>query len=179
MNIKLICFEYIIYRLLDWYRELRPLDSSYVSFTRLKILKLLFFVAAIRENKEMQDLLDIFNNFYAMQHGPVESDIYNAMVNSELKYYSFKSRSIEINGCINENCFDTLDKTIRNRVDISINLLRRQNQDIVTYTASQLVNLSHKWDSWQLAMHMAEVLGKGSEPMDINTIQSNRQYYSI
>ena len=114
-----------------------------------------------------------------MQHGPVESDIYNAMVNSELKYYSFKSRSIEINGCINDDCFDTLDKTIRNRVDVSINLLRQQNQNIVTYTASQLVNLSHKWDSWQLAMHMADVLGKGSEPMDINIIQSNRQYYSI
>ncbi len=177
MDNKILCFEYILYQLIDWYKELRPADTSLLSFTRLKVLKLLFFVSAVRNNDEDHDLLDIFNNFYAMQHGPVESDIYNAMIEDKLPHYNFKSRSICISK-VKEQDFHELGD-ILGRISNSINLLRERNEMIVTYTASQLVNLSHKWESWQLAIHMAEVLGKGSEPMDTHLIQTNHQYYSI
>ncbi|MBQ4419395.1 MAG: hypothetical protein II870_07130, partial [Synergistaceae bacterium] len=43
-----------------------------------------------------RDLLDIFDNFYAMQNGPVESDIYNAITSDQLTYYSFINFSLEI-----------------------------------------------------------------------------------
>ena len=177
MENKLIYFEYVLYQLINWYKELHPTDASLFSFTRLKVLKLLFFVSAIHENDD-SDLLDIFNNFYAMQHGPVESDIYNAMIASTLQHYNFKSRSVEFDQ-VQEQDFQDLDEETRNRIDNSINLLRDKNENIVTYTASQLVDLSHKWESWQLAMHMADVLGKGSEPMETHLIKSNHQYYTI
>lgn len=178
MNNKILCFECILYQLINWYKELRPTDTSLLSFTRLKVLKLLFFVSAIQKNEENRDLLDIFNNFYAMQHGPVESDIYKAMIDDKLPHYSFKSRSIYVVNDIQPQDFQELGE-IHNRITTSINLLRETNENIVTYTASQLVDLSHKWESWQLAIHMANAFEKGSEPMDCKLIRSNCQYYSL
>lgn len=177
MGNKIQCFEYILYQLISWYKELRPTDVSLLSFTRLKVLKLLFFVSVVRQEDE-PDLLDIFNNFYAMQHGPVESDIYTAMTASTLQHYKFKSRSIEV-GSVREQDFQFLDSNIRNRIVNSINLLRQQNKNIVTYTASQLVNLSHKWDSWKMSMHIAEVEDKGSAPMNVDLIRSDKQYFVL
>ncbi len=176
MNNKILCFEYILYQLINWYKELRPTDMSLFSFTRLKALKLLFFVSAIRKDED-RDLLDVFNNFHAMQHGPVESDIYNAMIEDKLLHYNFKSRFIEV-GQVLEYDFQELGENC-NRITNSINLLRERNEKIVTYTASQLVDLSHKWESWQIAIHMANIFDKGSEPMDCGLIRSNRQYYSL
>lgn len=173
---KIICFEYILYQLINWYKELCPTDASLTSFTRLKVLKLLFFVSAIREQDE--DLLDIFNNFYAMQHGPVESDIYNAMIEDSLPHYRFKSRSVFIVNELQEQDFEILGD-YRERIDRAIRSLRDTNENIVVYTASQLVDLSHKWKSWQLAIHMANTFDKGSEPMDCRLIRSNCQYYSL
>lgn len=178
MNNKILCFECILYQLINWYKELRPTDTSLLSFTRLKVLKLLFFVSAIQKNEKNRDLLDIFNNFYAMQHGPVESDIYKAMIDDKLPHYSFKFRSIYVVNDIHPQDFQELGE-IHNRITTSINLLRETNENIVTYTASQLVDLSHKWESWQLAIHMANTFEKGSEPMDCKLIRSNCQYYSL
>lgn len=178
---KILCFEYVLYRLLNWYKEICPTDPTFSSFTRLKVLKLLFFVSAIHSDNKKEDLLDIFNNFYAMQHGPVESDIYNAMVKSTLRYYNFKSIYIQqvTTTPINASYFNDINQSVRDRIDSAIQLLRNNNENLITYTASNLVNLSHQWESWQIAMHIAESLGKGSEPMDINLIRSNCQYFSL
>lgn len=177
---KILCFEYVLYQLSNWYRDIHPTDPTLSSFTRLKVLKLLFFVSAIHSDDKDDDLLDIFNNFYAMQHGPVESDIYNAMVKSTLKYYNFKSIYIQqVINPINISCFNEINQTLRDRIDTAIQSLRNKNEKLITYTASNLVNLSHQWESWQIAMHIAESLGKGSEPMDISLIRSNCQYFSL
>lgn len=174
---KIICFEYILYQLINWYKELRPTDTSLISFTRLKVLKLLFFVSAIREQDE--DLLDIFNKFYAMQHGPVESDIYNAMIDDELTYYNFRFRSVNGFERVCEDDFKEIDDRLRNKINTSINRLKKQNKFIVTYTAFEEVNLSHRWNSWKITMHIAEVVGKGSGYMNIDLIRKDSQYFSL
>ena len=183
MNNKLLCFEYVLTQLISWYKELSPDDAELVSFTRLKVLKLLFFVATIRLNdtapiNEDNDLLNIFDNFYAMQHGPVESDVYNAMVSSNLEHYDFKSLTINI-GTIDNNSFNTINRETRDRIDVSIQLLRNNNENIVLYTAAQLVELSHKWDCWKMVMHMAELFSKGSMLMRVEIIRNSRKYFAL
>lgn len=177
---KVLCFEYIVFQLLKWHLSLHPKDSNFSSFTRLKVLKLLFFVSAIHKDNEQQDLLDIFDKFYAMQHGPVESDIYNAMIQESLIYYSFKSRVISFQRQhIDATDFNELPENLQLRLEQAVELLQQTNETIIDYSASQLVELSHKWDCWRLSMHLAQILAKGSELMDVNLIRNNNQYYSI
>lgn len=174
---KVKYFEYILVKLVDWYSTMRPDDIELLSFTRLKVLKLLFFVSAVKQENQ-KDLLDIFNNFYAMQHGPVESDIYNE-ITSNLIFFNFEGRNIKrTNIDINLELL-SLSREDIDLLDKSIAKLRNINQNIIIYSASKLVDLSHKWESWQTAIAIADILGKGSEKMDINLIRNDKQYFSI
>ena len=88
---KILLFEYLVYRLIEWYQKVVS-DQKYIQkhFSRLTALKLLFFVSTIKDGEnENSDLLDIFNNFCAMQYGPVESDIYAAIVKEKTRLYKF------------------------------------------------------------------------------------------
>lgn len=179
MKLKTLCFEYIVYQLLAWYTELYSTYVNYTSFTRLKVLKLLFFVSTIHDT-ENSDLLDIFDNYWAMQHGPVESDIYNMIIQDCLYYCDFKSRqvNININTTSDSSYFNSLGE-LKDRVDKAIKLLRNENNEIVKYSAFELVEISHKWNSWKLSMRIAELSEKGSEPMGTQDIRNNIQYYSL
>lgn len=175
---KVKCFEYILVRLIEWYYAMKPDDVDLLSFTRLKVLKLLFFVSAVKQKDTKDDLLDIFNNFYAMQHGPVESDIYNNITNG-LMFFNFEGRNIKRNDIEIKLELLQLRKEDIAFLDNSINTLREINPNIVIYSASNLVNLSHKWESWQIAIAIADIFGKGSERMEINLIRNDKQYFSI
>lgn len=83
-DLKKQAFEYLLNGLLQWFSN-GELYKNSNSFSRVKVLKLLFFVAVIKD-ADGNDLLDIFDKFYAMPHGPVESDIYNYMSRDELDY---------------------------------------------------------------------------------------------
>ena len=88
---KILLFEYLVYRLIEWYKDVVS-DSHYINkhFSRLTALKLLFFVSTIKDTENgNKDLLDVFNKFYAMQYGPVEIDIYTAIVEGKTKLYTF------------------------------------------------------------------------------------------
>ena len=90
MDYKIFCFEYMLFQLMEWYRDLRPSQNPLNSFTRLKSLKLLFFVATVEASESNEGLLSIFDNFYAMGNGPVESDVYNAMVENTMSIFDFR-----------------------------------------------------------------------------------------
>lgn len=160
--------------MLNWGAELNPQVPS-TSFTRLKALKLLFFTAAIR-NSENRDLLDLFDNFYALPNGPVESDIYNFITADQLMYYTFKEFSFD-----KKIDFSVvgLDENLRKRIDTAVEALRSKNIRIVRYSAEQLVQLSHFWMSWQNSFQIAQALGKGSYKMNVNTIRTNPQYFVL
>lgn len=174
---KTASFEYILVKLIEWYSKMEPSDIKLSSLTRLKVLKLLFFVSSIKQ-KEGDDLLNIFDNFYAMQHGPVESDIYCCMTN-KLQYFSFEDRNIKIKKDIDKNSFAILTDEQKKILDTAILTLKGSNNDIILYSASQLVSLSHKWESWKIAISIADILGKGSEKMDIKLIRENEQFFSL
>jgi len=74
MTIKELAFEYLMDCFIDWYKSIRNDNSYFCSFTKLKVIKLLFFASAVNANSQNHNLLGVFNKFVAMPFGPVESD---------------------------------------------------------------------------------------------------------
>lgn len=161
-------------QLIRWGEELFP-QVPVVSFTRLKALKMLFFTAAVK-NDAGDDLLDVFDNFYALPNGPVESDIYNSITTDSLTYYTFSNFSFGLKEQYSE---EGLNEQLRQRIDTAISTLRSKNESLISYSAEQLVVLSHYWLSWQNSIQIANALGKGSYRMDVNTIRKNTQFFAL
>ncbi len=176
-ELKVLCFEYIIHKLVLWYKEICPSDEFPVrNFTRLKAQKLLFFVASVKATENSKALLDIFDNFYAMQYGPVEIDVYGQMVLDGMTMYRFKERNTEV---INSDSaiFNAISQKTRNLLDDSIKELRKKNPKIVSLTASQLIGISHKWTCWNVAISCAEILGKKRWKMTTENIAKDGKIY--
>lgn len=169
-DLKKSAFEYLLNGLLEWFSNVTLYKNS-SSFSRVKVLKLLFFVAAIKDSKG-NDLLDIFDKFYAMPHGPVESDIYNYMSRDELKYYSFNEIYLKPKQVYSVNS-ENLPLEIRTRIDNAIKCLRLENPLIINKGAFELVEISHKWIVWKNSMKIAELGGKSSSLMLVESIRSN------
>lgn len=173
LELKKQSFEYLLNELLKWFEEVAP-QRNVSSFTRVKTLKLLFFVSAVKDEKE-NDLLDLFDKFYAMQHGPVESDIYNFMSNDSLEFFSFAD--IYMSKIKDYKIPSSLEKDLTEKIDNAISRLRKVNPKIITIGAFELVDISHKWSVWKNSMRIAELLGKSSQLMPVTGIRSNIQIF--
>ena len=178
---KTLYFEYIISLLIQWYEEECPglKGSALSSFTRLKSLKLLFLISAIdaTPKKEENGLLDIFDKFYAMQHGPVEGDVYDAMVKNTTQYYEFGGKNTTLKN-IDTDFFAAINDDIKNRLEDAVLSLKKKNPKIVTYNPFALVDITHKWTSWQIAYKVAQLVGKGSEKMSSESIKDDNKYFN-
>lgn len=175
---KILCFEYIVSLLIKWHQKQSNNKSLYErSFSKLKVLKLLFFVATVDASDENEGLLDIFDNFYAMQHGPVESDIYDAITANETNKYRFIDRSIiDIDPQFD---FSNLSPSIKNKLEKSLNSLTNKNENIILLSAFDLVDLSHKWNCWKISIETAHILNVGSIKMDTEIIKKDRKFFSL
>lgn len=179
---KILAFEYLVYRLIEWYNTAISSHATIIppNFSRLTVLKLLFLTATVKneeiEDVNKKDLLGLFNNFCAMQYGPVEIDIYTAIVKGHTKYYKLDNNSIEISQ-IQDDSFDSLESSLRNSIDVAISLLSTKNYNLIQYNSTQLVNITHKWQSWQNAMWIANVSGNRQEPMPTDSIRQDTPYY--
>lgn len=178
---KILAFEYLVYHLIEWYRETAsPTENMPSHFSRLSVLKLLFLAAAIKDDTvddaNKKDLLGVFNNFCAMQYGPVEIDVYSAIVNDTLSVYRLSNKSTEVK-CADYKIFDNLSEVARKSIDNAINILKGKNANIIRYNATQLVNITHKWQSWQNAMWLATISGNRQSPMPTDSIRKDMQYY--
>lgn len=165
-------FEILVFKLIDWYYN-NSSRTSLESFTKLKLQKLLFLVSAANATVDYKGLLRVFDNFYAMPYGPVESDIYNTMVRDGFEHISFTNDHVEIKGQLNANGFDS-EKAL---IEEAILLLQSINPQLIHYTAAQLVEITHKWTSWKYAFEIANLLGKGSAKMDIDSICNDYKTY--
>lgn len=178
-NNKVLYFEYTIYRLSEWVKKNNPkCTHPEFIFSKLKALKLLFFVAAVGADANNNKLLYIFNKFYAMPYGPVESDIYNSILNHTTKVYDIFDRGTLKKNAVDEVAiFSTLDKEIKKEIDDNIMLLLKKNSNIINLPPYKLVDISHKWSVWIDAMSIADILGKKSEIMPICDIISSSKFY--
>ena len=158
-NVKIEAFKYVLMKLSEWKAEILNRSAESVSFSVTQELKLLFFVSAIKVGDS--NLLDLFNKYYAMQFGPVESDVYNSITTSVLDI----SRAINISD------------SIRQRIDQSIEALRIASPSLVIKSASELVDISHRWECWRYSFMLAQALGKGSFRMSNELISQSEQFF--
>lgn len=168
-------FEYFVYKLIEWQKEVKKNDDPN-DIGILKALKLLFFVSAVDTNKKTtHSLLDTtFSNFCALPFGHVESDVYNAIKNKELD-------NLDINNytSVFKNKLVFEDKIIKQLIDSSIEKLKGYNENLITYSSFDLVELSHKWYSWKYFFSKAKKVGLFSTPIPIDFIKAEEKYYSL
>lgn len=174
---KIVSFEYLLSKLISWYEDLvgEEIDYSYNDFNQLKVLKLLFFTSAVKASPTTDGLLHIFNNFYAMPYGHVESDVYKNI--TELNnFYVSRAGTNRIN---NELNFAGLSNENKIKINESILALKSKNERIVCASPLDLVDLSHQWFSWKQTFNYAKSLDKRSERIPTEIIKQEPKFFSL
>jgi uncharacterized phage-associated protein len=168
---KLLAFEYFVSTLHKWYGDKRENDMS-----KLKLMKLLFFTVAISANRNEEGLLSTFNNFMALPYGHVESDVYSQMDNSNFYLFSEScltvKQEMDIAGIV-------LGDQIKSSIDLSVAKLRNTNDDLVYYKAFDLVDISHKYQSWKTMYSLARKSGKYSMQIPKEMIMSELKTFIL
>lgn len=163
---KKLLFEYLVDQLEQCRKE--RFYSSQETLTKLKLQKILFLVASVKSKDNDYPLLDIFNKFYALPYGPVELDIYEAM--NENSFTNIKFSGNECNYNFTERCFVDLDETLKKTVRDALQTIKDMGVDYISMPPFELVNITHKWTAWQVAMQVAEMCNSRREPMSTDDI---------
>lgn len=168
-------FEYYVVKLLEWYNEVAP-NKEENDLSTLKVLKLLFFGAAISAEEAVGNtLLDKpFNTFYAMPYGHVESEIYDSIRRKEFLNLKINNSSLTINPNL---VFP--DGEIKSEIDKSIQKLKKANSKLILMTPFELVELSHRWYSWQFYFNKAQKNGSYSELIPSQMIKLEQKFFSL
>lgn len=150
---KFKSFEYLLLKLEEWYVTSTEKVANDNDLSVLKSLKLLFLTTAadIELNHQSSGeglLIDTtFTNFFAMPLGHVESDIYSHIKETKgiLEYFNIGKNGLEKNSSPFTDYFD-IDT---NRIDSALNHLKEFHPMLITMEPFELVDLTHKWDSWR------------------------------
>lgn len=171
MNPKIQYLEYIIQRLIEWYREVNPTGLPEQGIDKLKVFKMVFFIATANSDESNPDLLRIFNNFTAMPYGPVELDLYRDLGN--IRNYQL-GRTLTINQEL-DTTNTNLDIDVLTLIDNSIAKLREIDDKFLLKRSFELVEISHKWFSWR---HTYYNTSTNNAPMPIELIIYDTKYYN-
>lgn len=167
---KIFAFDYMLSLFEQWHKEV-DVNKGHGDFSnnsKLSVLKLLFLAAAPKEEGG-RDLLETFNNFCALPYGPVESDIYNAIQGNELPSYKVTERSI-INKAVIDKLYNEEDYL---EVKEAVDALKKENEELILLNAFDLVNITHKWESWKSSFGFANFMGIQSYSMSANSIRQD------
>jgi uncharacterized phage-associated protein len=116
----------------------------------LKRMKLLYLFCAMSNRETRTELYGIFNKFYALPLGPVESDVYNQeYINNDVNRFS----SVEN--------LDVQNTTIKSQ----ISEFKKENYSIINHSPSKLVDLTHYSTVWDKSFKEAKRNRKSSHPM--------------
>lgn len=166
---KIKAFDYMLQLIEEWRTDYFTSKNLTVKpLSKLIVLKLLFLIAAPKKNNG-PDLLDTFNNFHALPYGPVESDIYNAILDNKIPSYYVKDRSVEVK---DKKVYDTNDPLCI-EIKKALDDLKNINSSIISLNSFELVEITHKWDSWNRSMKFAEFMGRSSAKMLTESIRSD------
>ncbi|WP_288882572.1 type II toxin-antitoxin system antitoxin SocA domain-containing protein [Pedobacter panaciterrae] len=155
---KIHAFDYLVSKLHEWF-EIYNDGKAKNDLSKLKVMKLLFFTAAISSNRNQKGLLETFNNFVALPYGHVESDVYSQMENSLC--YEFDESSLSVKEGANIAQIG-INVELKNEIDSAISKLRTTNNNLINYAAFDLVDISHKWQSWKMMYSLARKSGRYS-----------------
>ena len=176
MDIKEAAFEYFIDSLINWYKSLKDDEYYLASFTKLKLIKLLFFASAVNAKDGNYGLLHKFDKFVAMTFGPVESDVLNLINNSNTGKYKISDKALIV---LQDNETNEIDVGTKKLIDEAITSLKKINPDLILYNAFDLVDLSHRWSCWQITFKYAQDQNKGSLLIPNELIVQSDKYYTI
>jgi hypothetical protein len=182
---KLTYFEYSVAKLIEWYCAINQKTLSEFKlandFSKLKVLKLHFFLCAVNSNSN--SLLNLFDAFYAMPYGHVEGEIYGKITANELEKFKFTDSMLGTNYESIKDLLASFQKIegekYKNEIDEAIESLKSENIDLINYSALELVDLSHLWTSWKVTFNLARSRGKFSERIPSNVVQNESKFYSI
>lgn len=170
---KKLLFEYLVNKLDEWRENIKYPTKDI--FTKLRLQKILFFVCTINADEGNHKLLDVFNEFYALPYGPVEIDIYNCMGNN-----SFTSIKFQGNLCVfdaKKMEFGELDDELKEFVDSAIAGLKETDTKYLTCPVFNLVDLSHRWSAWQIAMRFAKFVGGHKAKLATEDILGSTRFF--
>lgn len=171
-NNKIYAFDYMLSLFEEWYREETNEVMNFQKCSKLSVLKLLFLAAAPKDDNS-EDLLNLFNNFYALPFGPVESDVYNAIKLNKLPSYIVTEKSISKKQNV------TLPYSIEayTKVKDAVNALKDRNKNLILLDAFALVEITHKWESWRQSIAFARLMDMLSYKMSVNSIRNDRNKF--
>ena len=177
-ELKINAFEYVLYKLDEWYKEKNTSSEEHNDISILKALKLLFFISAVDSRKDSDEtLLDVvFNNFVAMPYGHVESDVY-----SNIKNNSHNNITIDNNKATITNLDKILElkADVKTKIDNSIIKLKGINAELINMSAFELVELSHSWYSWKIYFAKAKRNNTNRESIPNEIIKSEEKIFFI
>lgn len=171
LEYKKLLFEYIVLCLCEWGKELGY--QKIPDLSKLRLQKILFFVCAWNTTTENIGLLNVFNNFAALPYGPVELDIYESMCGiSPFKHITFIGNRC-MTAALSQECFRDLCQDHKYKVDVAIKQFKDNNYNYITRPVFELVDISHQWTVWQVAMSFAEMVGAKKEEMSVEDISNS------
>ena len=160
--------KYVLLELHKWYTNSSS-NKETNDLSMLKSLKLFFLLSTVNLDKEDNLLNNVFDNYYAMPFGPVEQDVYN--------FFKITPEIIDKESLkISNN--DEIGK-YKNIVDICIEKLKQINDKIITYSASQLVDLTHKYSSWITNYNKALANNSAKRKIPKEEIIKEEKFYFI
>lgn len=165
---------YILLQLAEWYKEEGSnIDTNDLSI--LKSLKLFFLLSTVNLDKEGQNLIDLgFSKYIAMPFGPVESDVYdffkeeNYINKSKLDYNVLKLEDIS-----------NLKEAHKSVINNCLQELKSINKNIIKFSASLLVDLTHKYSSWIISYNHAVSNSWSTKEMSNDRIRAEEKFYFI
>lgn len=166
-NIKNKLFEYLVFLLEQWKNEIQATGA----FTKLRLQKILFFAVAINATEKNHPLLDVFNNFYAMPYGPVELDIYESMKKNEFEHIKFNG--IECQPHFQNFDVSSIDPSYKLDIDHAVQSLKEVGFDYLSAPVYDLVEITHKWSAWRIAMDISKISGSRQERMTAEDIYNS------
>lgn len=181
---KILYFEYILKRLLQWYAEYNQKESPN-DFSILKSLKLLFFVAASSSHMQARKsrlLNEIFNDFVAMPYGHVESNLYDILKRrkGDLNFFTITNKELTSKDQSNLGlALGGVDQEILAEIDAAIAYLKKLNPRLVLLSPFDLVNLSHAWHSWKSYYNRALLNSSQSERIPVSIIESEDKVFNL
>lgn len=175
--VKLEISEYIIHKCIEWYKNVNNINSDDVfnkknDFSKLKIMKLLFFVIVSSNENDKGKLLDIFDNFYAEPYGHFEHDI-NGKI-KDFKHYLVHKNSL----FIKDNNIPYINSDIKSIIDSSIDNIKKYNFKFINYNSIDLIDIEHQFFSWKYFFDKARKDSRYSEKVPTSCIQHQIVYYT-
>jgi uncharacterized phage-associated protein len=102
---------------------------------------------------------------------PAHRYIYEAMIDHSFNNIDFNGNECKTN--FTEGCFTNLDKAQMAAITEALQTIKDMGADYISMPPFELVDITHKWTSWQVAMQVAEMCNSKREPMSTADIISS------